>query len=113
MPIERLILPGRGSFWKSSFRLRIGSPPNGSTCSNIPAQAASAASMSPRRDSGESLGAKRLITLPSLPTRNLVKFHLIVLVPRIPGASDVSHFQSLGALSPLTSTLLIIGNVTP
>src|ERR1035438_3797268 len=35
MPIDRLILPGRGSFWKSSFRLRIGSPPNGSTCSNI------------------------------------------------------------------------------
>src|SRR4029078_7217040 len=28
--------PGRGSFWKSSFRLRIGSPPNGSTCSNMP-----------------------------------------------------------------------------
>src|SRR6476660_8711896 len=35
MPIERLILPGRGSFWKSSLRLRIGSPPNGSTCANI------------------------------------------------------------------------------
>src|ERR1035438_3548312 len=35
MPIERLILPGRGSFWKSSLRLRIGSPPNGSTCSNV------------------------------------------------------------------------------
>src|ERR1017187_4467316 len=35
MPIERLILPGRGSFWKSSLRLRIGSPPNGSTCSNM------------------------------------------------------------------------------
>src|SRR6188768_4074957 len=38
MPIERLILPGRGSFWKSSFRLRIGSPPNGSTCSNMVAR---------------------------------------------------------------------------
>src|SRR3954451_4700057 len=37
MPIDRLILPGGGSFWKSSFRLRIGSPPNGSTCSNIAA----------------------------------------------------------------------------
>src|SRR3954469_12855836 len=35
MPIDRLILPDRGSFWKSSLRLRIGSPPNGSTCSNI------------------------------------------------------------------------------
>src|SRR5436189_1899517 len=38
MPIDRLILPGRGSFWKSSFRLRIGSPPNGSTCSNMAAR---------------------------------------------------------------------------
>src|SRR5450432_3594289 len=35
MPIDRLILCGRGSFWKSSLRLRIGSPPNGSTCSNM------------------------------------------------------------------------------
>src|ERR1017187_389686 len=35
MPIERLILACRGSFWKSSLRLRIGSPPKGSTCSNM------------------------------------------------------------------------------
>src|ERR687889_576608 len=35
MPMLRLILPGRGSFWKSSFRLRIGSPANGSTCWNM------------------------------------------------------------------------------
>src|SRR3974390_692011 len=28
MPIERLILPARGSRWKASFRLRIGAPPN-------------------------------------------------------------------------------------
>ena len=57
-------------------------------------QAASAASMSPLQRSGESFGAKRLMTLPSLPTRNLVKFHLIERVPRMPGASAVSHFQS-------------------
>src|SRR6266571_2422665 len=35
MPIDRLILCGRGSFWKSSFRLRIGSPANGGMCSNM------------------------------------------------------------------------------
>src|SRR4051812_41401102 len=35
MPIDRLILCGLGSFWKSSLRLRIGSPANGSTCSNM------------------------------------------------------------------------------
>src|SRR6059058_1393456 len=35
MPMLRLILPGRGSFWKSSLRLRIGSPANGSTCWNM------------------------------------------------------------------------------
>src|SRR4051794_29591021 len=35
MPMLRLILPGRGSFWKSSLRLRIGSPANGGTCSNM------------------------------------------------------------------------------
>ena len=69
--------------------------------------------MSLLSDAGESLGAKRLMTLPSLPTRNLVKFHLIVRVPRIPGAFAVSHFQSGDAVLPLTSTLLIIGNVTP
>ena len=69
--------------------------------------------MSPFSDSGESFGANRLITLPSLPTRNLVKFHLIERVPRMPGASAASHFQIGAAESPLTSTLLIIGNVTP
>src|SRR5947208_192850 len=35
MPMLRLIFPARGSRWKSSFRLRMGSPPNGSTCSNM------------------------------------------------------------------------------
>src|SRR6516225_10370918 len=35
MPIDRLILLARGSFWKSSFNDRIGSPANGSMCSNM------------------------------------------------------------------------------
>ena len=41
--------------------------------------------------SGVSVGAKRLITLPLRSTRNLVKFHLIALMPSAPGASLVRY----------------------
>src|SRR5690349_11636647 len=66
MPIDRLILPGRGSFWKSSLRLRIGSPPNGSTCANIvmatAGRRAAARPAAPPRGAanGESVGASLL-----------------------------------------------------
>ncbi|MCY1415914.1 hypothetical protein D9M71_314110 [compost metagenome] len=46
----------------------------------------SSASISETMCSGLVSGAKRLITLPSLPIRNLVKFHLMRWLPSAPGA---------------------------
>ena len=40
--------------------------------------------------SGVSVGAWRATTWPSRPTTNLVKFHLIASVPRMPGAASLS-----------------------
>lgn len=42
------------------------------------------ATMSDSNDNGEVAGENRLIALPSLSIKNLVKFHLIEVVPRMP-----------------------------
>src|ERR1039457_2492049 len=62
--------------------------------------------------SGVTADSKRLITLPFLSTRNLVKFHLIS--PPVLGLADLSvRYWYSGVVSvPFTETLLIIGNVT-
>src|SRR3546814_12153079 len=65
----------------------------------------SARSMSPASDPGLSAGAYRLITRPSRPMRNLLKFHLIASMPSRPPFSFFSHIHSGCAPSPLTSTL--------
>jgi hypothetical protein len=49
-----------------------------------------AAATSLSKSSGLVVGAKRFKTLPSLPIRNLVKFHLISLVDRIPDRMNKS-----------------------
>lgn len=41
-------------------------------------------SMAALMDSGLSVGLNRAMTLPCLSTRNLVKFHLMLVVPRMP-----------------------------
>ena len=53
------------------------------------------------------------MTWPSLPTRNLVKFHLMASPGIRPDFSLRSHSKSGWASSPLTSTLANIGKVTP
>src|ERR1035441_7111360 len=62
--------------------------------------------------SGVTAGSKRLITLPFVSTRNLVKFHLIS--PPVRGLTDLSvRYWYSGVVSvPFTDTLLIMGNVT-
>ena len=52
------------------------------------------------------------MTWPSRPTRNLVKFHLI-LPPSRPFFSPLSQVNSGWASLPLTSILANIGKVTP
>lgn len=52
---------------------------------------ASALSMAPRSLSGVTVGAKRSMTRPSRPIRNLVKFHLIAWVPSTPLASPFNQ----------------------
>ena len=57
----------------------------------MPGPHARSFSTSPRSFSGVTVGAKRATTLPSLPIRNLVKFHLIDRLPRMPLAWVLSH----------------------
>ena len=51
-------------------------------------QRASSRSMAPAIFAGVMFGPKRSTTLPCLFTRNLVKFHLMRVVPRMPGFSE-------------------------
>src|SRR5690606_656437 len=73
----------------------------------------SSASISRLSSSGLVVGAKRLTTWPSLPIRNLVKFHLMPWLPSRPGARFFSCTNSGWAPAPLTSTFLNSGKLTP
>jgi hypothetical protein len=61
---------------------------------------------------GTVVGSKRSITCPSRPIRNLVKFHLIDVVPSRPGFSFFIHCQSASASSPFTLSFDVSGKVT-
>lgn len=56
-------------------------------------------------------GPNRSTTCPSLSTTNFVKFHLMK-APIVPPFLDFMYFHRGWALSPLTSTLLVISKVT-
>ena len=64
------------------------------------------------KESGLFSGLNRLITLPSLEIRNLVKFHLIFF-PNKPPVLSFRNLKMGEAYSPLTSVFFINWNVTP
>lgn len=63
--------------------------------------------------SGLVVGAKRARTRPSLAIRNLVKFHLMAVVPSTPLAELFRNAKTGASSDPFTSTLASTGNVTP
>lgn len=69
--------------------------------------------MRSNRRSGLVIGAKRVTRWPSAVSRNLVKFHLMRRLPKMPGARRFSSLNSGCAPGPLTSILLNSGKLTP
>src|ERR1700741_4946798 len=100
MPIDRLILFGRGSFWKSSFRLRIGSPANGGVCSNMMTAGGRFG-----WDSGSERGGDVLLDRLGLVGRRVALDHLAILADQefreVPLDRLAAEQTGLLALEPL------------
>ncbi len=95
---------------RQSDNERVARTPYSATSSST--VSSSAFSIAPDKLFGEVTEEKRPITTPSRPTRNLVKFHLMLSLPRNPLAFDFKKTYNGCVAWPLTSILENIGNET-